>query len=224
MGLISMYHSKTILSLILGLILTSVLYSQRNSSSGMYIEAGGGMNLSYFDVGGGSPGVSFQGSVLFDVHPSWRLGATMGFHRTNGTDEGTPNAGREYEYKSNLKELSVRVQYVVQLNGNSRKRQKRKLEPKAYLGVGILQVQAIHNRQLSAQENAGNFSIAPILSAGLALAYAIQNDLWLSFEGGSNISTSDFLEGYTNVMHSTSTDMFHTIMLKVVYKVPGKWY
>ena len=219
-----MFNSKAILALIPGLILTSMLYSQRSTTSGMYLEAGGGINLSYFDVGGGSPGASFQGSVLFDVHPSWRLGATMGFHRTNGTDEETPNAGREYAYRSNLKELSVRGQYVVQLKRNASKRQQRKLEPKAYLGVGILQVQAIQNQQLSAQENAGDFSIAPVLSAGLALAYAIQKDLWVSLEGGSNISTSDFLEGYTNVMHSTSADMFHTIMLKVVYKVPTKWY
>lgn len=190
----------------------------------MYIEAGSGLNLSYFDVGGGSPGVSIQGGVQFELQPSWRLGANVGFHRTHGMDEGTPNAGREYVYKSNLKELSVRGQYVVKFKRFPPKKWKRKLEPKAYAGVGILQVQPIQNQQLSAKENAGDFSIAPLFSGGLALAYAIQNDLYLMFEGGTNLSTSDFLEGYTNVLHSTSADMFHTFMLKVVYKVPVKWY
>ena len=188
----------------------------------MYIEAGSGLNLSYFDVGGGSPGVSFQGGVMFDMHHSWRLGANVGFHRTQGKDEGTPNAGREYVYRSNLKELSVRGQYVVKFKRYPPKKWKRKLEPKAYAGIGILQVQPIHNSQLSAKENAGDFSIAPVFSAGLALAYAIQDDLYLLFEGGTNLSTSDFLEGYTNVLHSSSADMFHTIMFKVVYKVPVK--
>ena len=43
-----------------------------------YIETGGGINLSYFDVGGGSPGLSIGGSVLFDLHPQWRLGPNVG--------------------------------------------------------------------------------------------------------------------------------------------------
>ena len=43
----------------------SSLFSQGRFKPGTYIEAGAGVNLSYFDIGGGSPGVTFQGSALF---------------------------------------------------------------------------------------------------------------------------------------------------------------
>lgn len=189
----------------------------------MYIEAGSGINLSYFDIGGGSPGLSIQGSVLFDLHPSWRLGANVGLYRTNGRDEGTPNAAREYEYRSNLVDLSVKGVYVVRFKRYPPKKWKRKLEPRVFATLGILQVHSIHNQQLSTNNNDTGLPIAPVFSGGVGLAYVVNNDLSLLLEGGSNLSTSDFLEGYTNVLHSTSTDMFHTLMLKFIYKVPGAW-
>ncbi len=39
----------------------SSLYGQGRFKPGTYIEAGTGVNLSYFDIGGGSPGATFQG-------------------------------------------------------------------------------------------------------------------------------------------------------------------
>ena len=63
-------------------------------------------------------------------------------------------------------------------------------------------------------------SIAPVFSGGLGLAYPIRSDFLFVLEGGSNISTSDFLEGYTNLNYSTSRDMYHSMLLKFIYKLP----
>lgn len=202
-------------------ILTSVLYGQKHHATGMYIEAGSGINLSYFDIGGGSPGISFQGSALFALHPSWRLGANVGLHHTNGSDEGTPNAARGYEYRSNLMEISVKGVYVVRFKRYPPKKWKRKLEPRVFATLGLLQVQSIHNRQLFASSDDPGLPIVPVFSGGVGLAYILNDDLSLILEAGSNLSTSDFLEGYTNVLNSTSSDMFHTLLLKFIFKVPG---
>ncbi len=210
--------------LFLFLWFSSNLYSQGRFKPGTYIEAGAGVNLSYFDIGGGSPGATFQGSVLFDLHPNWRLGGVVGFHRTQGKDEGTSNAGREYSYRSNLNELSVRGQYVVRFKRYPPKKWKRKLEPRIYAGLGILMIQTIHNQQLSNNGTAESLSIAPVFSGGIGLSYLLQDDLWLVLEGGTNLSTSDYLEGYSSESNSRSTDMFHTILAKIMYKLPLKNY
>ncbi len=203
------------------LITTTIVYGQKYHTTGMYIEAGSGINLSYFDVGGGSPGLSVQGSGLIAFHPSWRLGANIGLHRTSGTDEGTPDAARGYAFRSNLLEVSVKGVYVVRFKRYPPKKWKRKLEPRVFASVGILQVQTIPNRQLSANSNGSGLPIVPVFSGGLGLAYLLNDDLSLVLEGGSNISTSDFLEGYTDDTHSTSADIFHTLLLKFIFKVPG---
>ena len=213
-----------LITLFLLLWLSIAMSGQGRFKPHTHIEAGAGINLSYFDVGGGSPGITFQGGALLDLHPSWRLGGMVGFHRTWGTDEGTSNEARGYAYKSNLVELSVRGQYVIRFKRYPPKKWKKRLEPRIYAGMGILMIQPIQNQQLSNNENAGDFSIAPVFSGGLGLAYAIQDDLSVLLEGGSNISSSDYLEGYTNELNSTATDMFHTILLKVMYVMPMMKY
>ena len=193
---------------------------QRHFIRRTYIETGGGINLSYFDVGGGSPGLSIGGSVLFDLHPQWRLGPNVGFHRTSGIDEGTPNANREYAYRSNLNEISIKGVFVIRFKQYPLKKWKRKLEPRIFASMGILQVQSLQNQNLSGNSSDDKLSIAPVFSIGLGLAYAIKSDFLLALEGASNFSTSDFLEGYTNLNFSTSRDMFHSMLLKIIYKLP----
>ena len=202
----------------------SILFGQGNSGSKTSLEAGTGTNLSYFDIGGGSPGMSVTGSVLFMVAPSWSLGPQVGFHRARGKDEGTPNENRDYAYKSNIFEFSLKGMYVIRFQSNSYRAWKRKWKPRIYTGIGILQVQPVQNPQLIAGSEEDHLPVAPVFSGGVGIEYVLNQTLSVVIEGGSSLSTSDFLEGYTNLAYSTANDMYHSMMIKLKYFIPAGNY
>ncbi|MCK5136470.1 MAG: hypothetical protein KAR19_11830 [Bacteroidales bacterium] len=169
------------------LLLTGICFclsGQGRFTPCVYIEAGTGINLSYFDVGGGSPGVSIQGGVLYDLDPNWRLGANIGVHRTMGTDTGTSEAARGYAFRGNLNEITAKGVYLFRFKPYPAKKWKTKLEPRAW---------------------------------------AIAEDLSLLIEAGGNMSTSDYLEGFADPENSLFTDIFFTMLMKFIYKVPRVW-
>lgn len=204
--------------------MSSAMYGQGARSLNMYIEAGAGTNLSYFDVGGGSPGVSVRGSALYELRPSLRVGACVGFHRTRGTDEGTASQARGYEFKSNLNEISAKGVYVVRFNRRQQKRWKQMVEPRAYASLGVVQIQSIQNRPLSSFNGEEGLNVAPLFSGGVGTALILNNNLSLLIEGGTSLSSSDFLEGYAGGPDSRSPDLFHTFMVNIIYKVPSGWH
>jgi len=196
---------------------------QGRYTRGVYLEAGTGVNLPFFDVGGGSPGLSIQGGVLYDLTPHWRLGATIGTHRARGTDKGTPNASRGYEFRSNLKELSARGVYVFRFKTYPMKRWKNKMEPRAYASAGILQYQPKPNQMLASLANGENLTVSPFFSAGLGLSCRFNQDLTLLLEGGGNLATSDYLESYPDPDSFPVSDLYFTLLVKFIYKVPRHW-
>jgi len=210
--------------LIIGWLGTGIsIYAQRSQNQKYSIEAGGGINLSYFDVGGGSPGMSFSGTMLFGIADNWMLGPEVGFHHTRGQDSGTPNEERAYEYKSNIFELKLKGVFVIRFNQYPHKPWKRKLRPRIFAGLGVLQVQPVQNQQLTAGSTEEHLPVAPVFCGGIGLEYAISNTFSLVLEGGSSFSTSDFLEGYTNLENSSANDMFHSMLLKLTYYLSTGW-
>lgn len=219
-----MRFSGFAISVIFIVFFSASLTGQRRFLRRMYVEAGTGANISYFDVGGGSPGASFQGAVIYDLQPGWRLGINAGFHRTRGTDEGSSNPTRGYEYRSNLNEISVKALYAIQFKPYPIVKWKRKFEPRIYANLGIIQINPKPNQKLALKSTEEYLSAAPLLSGGIGLSYFLDREMFILVEGGTNITSSDFLEGYTNVLHSSSRDMYHTIMIKFVYRVPMGMY
>ncbi len=189
----------------------------------VHIEAGTGVNLAFFDVGGGSPGLSLQGGVLYDLNPHWRLGVNIGTHRARGTDAGTPDATRGYEFRSNLNEISAKGVYVFRFKHYPIKKWKTKLEPRAFVSLGILQFIAKPNDQLASLGNGDYLPVAPLLAGGIGFAYHMERDLSLLIEGGCNGSSSDYLEGLANSGDLPLPDFFLTILIKFIYKVPNDW-
>jgi len=211
------------LSILLVLSVCICVDGQRRFSRRAYIEAGTGVNLSYFDVGGGSPGVSFKGSALYDLSPNWRLGASIGVHRARGTDEGTPEAARGYEFRSNLNEISAKAVYLFRFKPYPIRKWKLKLEPRAFVSLGILQFQPKPNDMLATQGNGDYLPVAPFMTGGIGLAYHLDQDLSILFESCGNGSTSDYLEGFTDQSESMVPDLFLTFLVKFIYKIPKVW-
>ena len=189
----------------------------------IYIEAGAGINFSYCDVGGGSPGPSVRAAFLYDLAPEWRLGVNVGFHHLRGTDDGTANEARMYAYRSNLNEISAKGVYVFKFKLYPVKKWKLRLEPRIWSGLGVIQFQPKPNEVLASASRDAYLPVAPVFSGGAGLAFTFDREMALLLEAGSNLTTSDFLEGYTNHNFSESRDMFHSILLKFVYFVPVGW-
>jgi len=188
-----------------------------------YIEAGTGVNLAYFDVEGGLPGLSTQAGVLYDLAANWRLGANFGIHRARGTDAGTSEASRGYEFRSNINEISAKGVYVVRFKPYPIKKWKTKWEPRIFANLGLLQFQPKPNVLMASQGNGDYLTVAPFFSGGLGIAYYLGRDLSLLFEGGGNTSTSDFLEGFSDPENPSIPDIYLTILVKFIYKIPKVW-
>ncbi len=190
-------------------------------SQGVYIETGAGVNSSYFDVGAGTPGLSIHGGVLYDLAHNWKVGANIGIHRTSGTDEGTTEEARGYAFRSNLYEFAAKGVYVHRFNPYPRKRWKTRFEPRAFASIGIIQFLNKPNKELSEQNDGKYLPVAPFFSGGVGLAYLFTQETHLLVEGGANISTSDYLDGYSAVGNSFSPDYFFTLLVKLVIKIPS---
>jgi len=188
-----------------------------------YIEAGIGVNLAYFDVGGGIPGISAQGGVLYDLAANWQLGANIGIHRARGTDAGTSNDSRGYEFRSNINEICAKGVYVIRFKPYPIKKWKTKWEPRIYACLGLLQFQPKPNVLLASQGNGDYLTVAPFFSGGLGIAYYLGRDLSLLFEGGGNTSTSDYLEGFSDPENLSIPDIYLTMLVKFIYKIPKIW-
>ena len=92
-----------------------------------------------------------------------------------------------------------------------------------YAGAGILQVQPVQNPLLSAGSDREYLPLAPAFSGGIGLEIAFSSEFSTVIEGGSTFSTSDYLEGYTNLEHSSANDMFHSMMIQLKYMIPRGW-
>ena len=107
------YRKRYIITgLLTWLMLTNLVYGQ-NYVRQIHISAGGGINLSFFDIGGGSPGLSFTGSGLFMWDEHWKAGIHFGYHQVEGSDEGTAEFARGLAYKSEMYEISARGEYLM---------------------------------------------------------------------------------------------------------------
>ena len=216
------FNIHTLLFL-LGMGLPFALIGQIRPQNHSVLEAGGGINLSYFDIGGGSPAPSFAGSFLFGLGDSWKAGPEVKFHRTRGSDQGTTNESRGYDFKSNIYELSARGVYIIRFSQYPYKQWKRSLRPRIFASLGLLQIQPVYNREMAMENDKEYLPLAFSASGGLGLEYALNNDIGLLLEAGSTLSSSDYLEGYTNDQFSKARDMFHSICLKISYRIPTGW-
>lgn len=197
--------------------------AQKRYLPAVYIEAGTGTNLAFFDVGGSSPGFTVQGGVMYDLAPNWRLGADLGIHRVNGSDEGTQLASRGYAFRSNLTQISAKGIYVVKFNPRPVKKWKMKLEPRVFANLGLLQFNTRPNMQLATLDNGDYLTVSPFAAVGAGVSYLVSRDLYLLLEAAANIAGSDYLEGFADPENSQVPDVFCTMLIKFVYKVPTQW-
>jgi hypothetical protein len=198
------------------------------------VAFGGGINISYFDIGGGTPGVTLWNTLLYQWDEHWKAGYRIGFYNVVGTDEGTDYFGRGLAYDSYLYELSGRVEYLFFFSSSWKSiwkqkinpmlpyggTWKRKIKPFLYAGGGIL-----HHRPFvylyptgdGLDENPDYASIKTSLNAGFGVYYYLNRFVAIAFEAGSNFPFFNYIEGFEQEEFPDKMDMFHTFGVRVIW-------
>ena len=200
--------------------------AQGNFSTELRLEGGPGLNLSYFDVGGGGLGFSFSAGANYWWARNWMGGLHLMIGQVYGTDEGKKNDIRNYAYSSTLLGVAPRVTFLIPVKDMMRifrtgpytQWRRSRLSPYLYIETGLLYFNPIPKKDLVNDIHEGFSQIAAAFDGGFGVIYHI-DDYWsVGVEAGLNFNTSDYLEGFT-YKTSDYNDMYYTALVKVVYRI-----
>jgi len=219
------------LSLSAGPVFSQTFYPQIN------ISLGGGGNISYFGIGGGSPSLSLVTSSMYQWNDHWKAGINIAYHRVVGTDEGTAHFVRGLAYNSSFYELSGRTEYIIYFSSFRVRKWKQRLNPQLpyggtwkrnikpfiYAGGGLLHYLPYlynYSTETGIDENPGIASITAVVNAGLGIYYHIGPFLALSLEAGSNLPFFDYTSVLPDVEFFNKVDTYHHVALRLIWKQP----
>lgn len=183
-------------------------------------EWGPGINISFFDIGGGSPGISFGTTVHYRWNKNFMIGNILNYHHANGSDEGTQNEKRGFDFRSNIIETTIRFSYLVSFKPLPEKRWKKYILPYLFTGTGPLVFFPNPEEHPGQAANSDYSNIALIVDGGGGLIYKYDDNWSACIELCLNIPFSDNLEGFST-QHSEHNDSYHSIFFKAVYTIPS---
>lgn len=200
------------------------------------ISLGGGLNLSYFDVGGGTPGLSLTSSTMYHWTDHWKAGLFFGVHHVKGTDEGTPMLGRGLAYDSNLYEFSGRVEYILYFSSSwkSKWKQKvnpmlpyggtwkRKVKPFLFAGAGVVQYRPYvyyYPTSGGLDENPALASVAAIINGGFGVYYYVNRYFSISLDGKINLPLFNYFEDFKTEDIENTMDLFYVIGIRFIWSM-----
>lgn len=224
-----------LLLLLAGSFLARTGYSQMFKPQ-LDVSLGGGINLSYFDVGGGTPGLSLTSSTSYHWTEHWRAGMVFGVHNVKGTDEGTPMLGRGLAYDSYLYEFSASVEYLFYYSSSwtSKWKQKinpmlpyggtwkRKIKPFLSASAGIIQYKPYvyyYVTEGGLDENPAYAKVAPVFSGGAGLYYFANRYLSIALDAKLNLPLFNYFEGYVPEEIEDTFDMFVVLGIRIIWSL-----
>lgn len=199
--------------------------AQNDFSSELQLEGGPGLNLSYFDIGGGGLGYSFSAGANYRWAKNWMAGLHLIIAQAYGTDEHSKNDIRNYAYSSTFLEVVPRATFLIPLKEVVRidetspfTRRGPIFSPYLYTGIGFMYFKPFPKNDLVFDIHEGFSKIAAMFTGGFGAVYNIDFNWSVGVEAGVNFTSSDYLEGFT-YKTSTSNDMYYTALVKVVYRI-----
>ncbi|NOY36266.1 MAG: hypothetical protein GXO83_01670 [Chlorobi bacterium] len=181
-----------------------------------------GPMLFFGDIGSMGTGyhAAISGSYAFSEVLSLRLAFDYGV--VSDSDEGTPNAARDYAYTTVIIEPEVTVMYeffTQRGKGFTRKgmvKQWDKWTGLVFAGIAFPWYKVTPGRHLTPAIMDRERGIAPALSAGAALQYGLSAKWYVRLTFNPHFVLSDYLDGYTSP-NSTSYDIYHRVSLGLYY-------
>lgn len=197
---------------------------------------GGGMNLSYFDVGGGTPGLTLTSSTMYHWTEHWKAGVFFGVHNVRGTDEGTPMLGRGLAFDSYFYEFSGRVEYIFYYSPSWKSKYKQKINPmlpyggtwkrkvKPFLtaGAGIIQSKPFvyyYVTEGGLDENPDYPTVAPVFNLGAGLYYFANRYLSVALDAKVNLPLYNYFDGYVPDEIEDKLDLFAVLSLRFIWSM-----
>lgn len=240
---------RKLLVVILLITIAWVGYSQVNQKT--VKEFGGGVSLltAFTDIGGAEGKNSTPISEFMQM--SKRVGV-VGFYKHNlnprysvkinglvgliaGTDEGSRNENRMYEFSTYIFDISaIGMYYIIAekepffyrstLRGKS---WSKNVYPSLYVqgGVGACMYIPSPNERLSSATLVGyegGKTVTPVFPIGFGSTLPIAKDVRLFFETNYVFTLTDKLDGYSNEKFSKSNDSYMCISAGLVYQIGGK--
>ena len=199
--------------------------AQNDFSPELQLEGGQGLNLSYFDVGGGGLGFSFSAGANYRWARNWMAGLHLMIGQAYGTDDGSKNDIRNYAYSSTLLGVVTKATFLIPVKDVVRidkpspfTRRGPIFSPYLYAGPGLLYSNPVPKKDLVNDIHEGFSKIAVLFTGGFGAVYNIDNNWSVGVEAGFNFTTSDYLDGFT-YKTSAHNDMYHTALVMVVYRI-----
>ena len=196
------------------------LYHDRHTAVG----AGGGLLLFFGDIGSMGSGYDLNLQVVQHIDNDWSVRLLVQYGKAADSDEGTPNAGRDYAYTSSLYRLSVQGAYLFY----------RKTE-RGYSKMGLLDYWNRWQAEVLAGPGVSGYQVAPggrlteaqisrpngmafILPMGVGVQYGISSYMSVRGELMPVFVFSDDLDGYSSP-HSKSNDFMYNIFVSLIYTI-----
>ncbi len=200
------------------------------------VSLGGGLNLSFFDVGGGTPGLTLTSSTMYHWTEHWKAGMIFGVHNVKGTDEGTRYLGRGLAYNSYVYEFSVNVEYLFYYSSSWTSKWKQKINPmlpyggtwkrkvKPFLtaGAGIVQYKPYVYYYVTdggLGENPAYAKVAPMFNAGAGLYYFVNRYLSIALDAKVNLPVFNYFEGYVPDEIEDKIDFFAVFGIRIIWSL-----
>jgi hypothetical protein len=200
------------------------------------VSLGGGMNLSFFDVGGGSPGLILTSSTMYHWTEHWKAGMVFGVHNARGTDEGTRYLGRGLAFNSHLYEFSLNVEYLFYYSSSwtSKWKQKinpmlpyggtwkRKIKPFLTAGAGIVQYKPYVYYYVTdggLDENPAYAKVAPVFNGGAGLYYFANRYLSIALDAKVYLPLFNYFEGYVPEEIEDKLDVFAVFGIRIIWSL-----
>ena len=237
------------LVVVLLIIIARVGYSQVNQKT--VKEFGGGVSLltAFTDIGGAenagpksfseftqmSKRVGIVGYYKHNFNPRYsvKLNGMVGL--IAGTDDGSRNANRMYEFSTYIFDVSAIGMYYIIAEKEPffykstlrRKSWSKNVYPSLYVQGGIggcIYIPSPNERLSSATlvGYEGGKTVTPVFPVGFGSTLPIAKDVRLFFETNYIFSLTDKLDGYSNEKFSKSNDSYMSISAGLVYQIGGE--
>lgn len=197
------------------------LYQDHHTAVG----AGGGLLLLFGDIGNMGTGYDLNLQIVQHINNNWSIRLLIQYGSASDSDEGTPNAGRDYAYTSSMYRLSVQGSYLFYrkvmrgYSGMGLLRYWNRWQAEVLAGPGVAGYHVVPGGRLTEEVMTRTHGTAFVLPVGVGVQYGINSVVALRGELMPVFVFSDHLDGYASP-HSQSNDFMYSLTVSVIFTLP----
>ncbi|MQY78558.1 MAG: outer membrane beta-barrel protein [Bacteroidetes bacterium] len=215
--------SRTLL-LALIIFFSSISLAQNLDARRIDVLLGPGITIVFGDIGDWQIGPSLYSGVSYRFQQNWSVKANLIFGKGLGSDEGTRNHDRGYEFSTFIFEPSLQVEYYFLFLEGRRYNNKGLLlglpavGAYGFAGLGGSFFNPTPGGELENNYDDDFTKLSLVVPIGVGARYNLNNDWSVGLEFGRRSTTTDYLDGYTSE-NSTAKDVYFFGVLSLSYKI-----